>query len=90
MWCSEPDPAPPPRGLKPKVCEFVESEVCNEPDPAPPPRGLKRVNHLLRIDASQSEPDPAPPPRGLKPDQGHLSVIVDTHKSPTPPHLRGD
>ncbi len=68
--CSDrqPDPAPPPRGLKLEPSLGVLREVVAQPDPAPPPRGLKRnkpalvlmdIGHVL-------EPNPAPPPRGLK------------------------
>src|SRR5271157_689356 len=67
---AEPDPAPPPRGLK-RNHDLLSSQTFKpwEPDPAPPPRGLKRLFRKFDKLASQLEPDPAPPPRGLKPNE---------------------
>ena len=38
---AEPDPAPPPRGLKLGISHTLICVIDCEPDPAPPPRGLK-------------------------------------------------
>ena len=39
---AEPDPAPPPRGLKRNLSKLGGIGNIYEPDPAPPPRGLKQ------------------------------------------------
>src|SRR5271157_4509465 len=46
---SQPDPAPPPRGLKRNVVEPMFMVAFAVDDPAPPPRGLKRNLRILRL-----------------------------------------
>ena len=57
----QPDPAPPPRGLKPagRDCSMAFC-MCWEPDPAPPPRGLK-LGDMIREALKVVDASPTPP-----------------------------
>ncbi len=59
---TNPDPAPPPRGLKPVQRGLEPVAVYNQPDPAPPPRGLKRNRAMdLGVIDGRDMKSPTPP-----------------------------
>src|SRR5271165_7906 len=64
---AEPDPAPPPRGLKHYYFIGFLWIYRIRARPCPTSEGIETANlHPRTLHHGDSEPDPAPPPRGLK------------------------